>query len=310
MTSLEAVSTYLAPEKVSIAEILQSLGMSESQTKLYHRFYGYSHIRTAPGASITSLMLCAAAGLDALPGRENQVHYVIAARTIQMAAPYPDNPLQDVRRKLGLDHAIAFAVSQHGCASGLLAIHLADRLLAAEGDPSKMALVFTGEKALRKSTQVIRDSAVMGESSAAFLVRCGGEKDKLLAYATRAMGQFCGTPFLTKDMETAFKLTYPDALAEVLLAAVALAGAELSEIALVLPHNVNQLSWIRLCVQIGLPSERVFLDNLPRIGHCFCADNFINYQTACEQGRLHAGDKYAMVSVGLGATFSAMIFRH
>jgi 3-oxoacyl-[acyl-carrier-protein] synthase III len=29
-----------------------------------------------------------------------------------------------------------------------------------------------------------------------------------------------------------------------------------------------------------------------------------------ETGRLHRGDYYMMVSVGLGATFSAMVFRH
>ena len=61
---------------------------------------------------------------------------------------------------------------------------------------------------------------------------------------------------------------------------------------------------------IGLPLERVFLDNVPVTGHCFCADPFINYRTALDLGRLRPGDHYLIAAVGLGATFSAMVFEH
>jgi len=48
--------------------------------------------------------------------------------------PYPLNPLHDVCRALGLEHAVAFTVTHQSCASGLLAIEVAGRLLA--GDPA------------------------------------------------------------------------------------------------------------------------------------------------------------------------------
>ena len=67
---------------------------------------------------------------------------------------------------------------------------------------------------------------------------------------------------------------------------------------------------MRLCKQIGYPVERVLLDNVPVTGHCFCADSFINYQTARERDRLAPGDLYLMAAVGLGATFAAMVFEH
>jgi 3-oxoacyl-[acyl-carrier-protein] synthase-3 len=56
----------------------------------------------------------------------------------------------------------------------------------------------------------------------------------------------------------------------------------------------------------------VLLDNVPVSGHVFCADAFLNYQTARERGLLHPGDRYVVAAAGAGrgATFSAMVFEH
>ena len=77
-----------------------------------------------------------------------------------------------------------------------------------------------------------------------------------------------------------------------------------------LSSDVNTMSWKRLCRAIDLPADRVLLDNVPRFGHSFCADGFVNYDTAVRDGRLRPGDRYAMAAVGVGATFAAMIFEH
>jgi 3-oxoacyl-[acyl-carrier-protein] synthase III len=87
-------------------------------------------------------------------------------------------------------------------------------------------------------------------------------------------------------------------------------GLGLEDVALILPHNVNVVSWQRLCQAAGIPLQVVMLDNVARTGHCFCTDPFLNYSTAIERGVLHPGDHYLMAAVGTGATFSAMIFRH
>jgi 3-oxoacyl-[acyl-carrier-protein] synthase III len=70
--------------------------------------------------------------------------------------------------------------------------------------------------------------------------------------------------------------------------------------------------WRRLCRRIGLPVERVLLDNVPRLAHVFCADAFLNYRTAAVRGLLRPGDRYlvAAAGAGRGATFSAMVFEH
>jgi 3-oxoacyl-[acyl-carrier-protein] synthase III len=310
MTYLAAVASYLPPQSVPIDEVLAGLGVEETQIRLFRRFYGFSHIRRDPQARLVDQMLSTAEGLTALHGREKDVRYVVQALTLPVAAPYPTNPVHEVRRALGLEHAVTFCLTQHACATGLLAVDVCGRLLAADGDPDALALVLTGEKAYTAySQQFIVDTAVMGEGMAAILVAATGERDEVLSYTTRTHGQFHQAPWLTADQAREFDKLYPEALAEVMLAAVEQAGDTLDDIALVLPHHVNHNSWKRLSKRIGLPMSRIFLENLPEIGHCFCADPFINHRTVCDDDRLRPGDHYMMVSVGLGATFSAMVLR-
>jgi 3-oxoacyl-[acyl-carrier-protein] synthase-3 len=255
------------------------------------------------------LLLAAAEKLDALRGREHLVRYVLAARTIPGSVPYPAVPLAQVCRSLGLA-AVSFTVTQHACASGLLAVDMAGRLLAADSDPQALALVLTGEKAFTPLAATIAGITIMGEGAAAVLVRADGERDRMLSYATRTHGRFYDAMLMSGAAAAEFNRIYSPALAEVVAAALDQAGIGPADIDLVLPHNVNLTSWHRVAAALRLPPDRIFLDNVPVTGHCFCADPFINYQTACELGRLRLGDTYLMTSVGLGATFSAMVFRH
>jgi 3-oxoacyl-[acyl-carrier-protein] synthase-3 len=310
MTSLAAVASYLPEQVTPITPYLAGVGLSPSQIKLYHRFYGFAEVRLAPGSSGADLMLAVADRLPELRGQQHRVRYLVQARTIQLAAPYPHNPLHEVRSALGLKNATAFSLTQHACASGLLAVDLCGKLLTSDGDPDALALILAGEKAFTPSAQVIADSAIMGEGMAAVLVRAGGDRDVMIGYATRTHGRFHTGPFLTPELMTEFDQLYAPALAEVITAAVARAGLTPADVAVVLPHNVNQMSWFRVAKLVGLPRDRIALDNLPKLGHCFCADSFINYRAVRDDGRLRPGDHYVMTSVGLGATFSAMVFRH
>ncbi|RFU41882.1 3-oxoacyl-ACP synthase [Actinomadura logoneensis] len=310
MTSLEDVAAYLPSERVPVSDMTEELGLGPDEAKVFQRFYGLSEVRREPGGTLTDLLLAAAGKLTTLRGREHHVRYVVQARTMPVVVPHPVNPVHEVRDALGLRHAQAFALTHHACASGLLAVDLCGKLLGADGHPDGLALVLTGEKTFTRAARTVPGTAINGEGAAAVLVGIRGDRDRMLGYATRTIGRFYECLSLADALFTEFRQIYADSLAEVMLAAVEAAGLALDDIALVLPHNVNRVSWVRLAKGLGLPLDRVFLDNIPVTGHCFCADPFINYQTAVELGRLHSGDRYLLATVGLGATFSAMVFEH
>ncbi|MGW5555940.1 3-oxoacyl-[acyl-carrier-protein] synthase III C-terminal domain-containing protein [Micromonospora sp. NPDC003944] len=311
MTSIEAVHTYLPPNRVPVGECLAAYGFSAAQIRMHERFYGFREVRLDPQSSLADLLVGGGAGMAALAGREHLVRYVLHARTMPVVAPYPVNPVKEAARRLGLGHATTFTVTQHACASGLLAVDLAGTLLADDPDPAALALVLTGEKAFTASAQVIAGTGVMGESCSAVLVSAHGHRDRVLSYATGTYGRFSAGPWMSEEDAAAFRDDYPIMLAEVVRAAVKESGIDLDRIAAILPHNVNRVSWLRVLRLLNIRSvERLVLENLPRTGHCFAADSFAAYELAREQGRLAPGDPYLMTSVGLGATVSAMVLVH
>src|SRR5579859_901392 len=132
MTALEAVSVYLPSARVPVESLAGSLGLTEMQVKLFRRFHGLREVGRDPDPSLSSLLMKAVAGLDALRGQEHRVRYVLYARAMPVVEPYPENALHGVCQAAGLGHALAFTVTHQSCATGLLAIDLAGRLLATE----------------------------------------------------------------------------------------------------------------------------------------------------------------------------------
>lgn len=314
VTALDAVSVYLPPGRVAIESLAEPLGLTEMQLKLFRRFHGLNEIRLDPRLSLTDLLLRAARGLTALRGQEHRVRYVLYGRAMPVVVPYPINPLHEVCRELGLRHATAFTVTQQSCASGLLAIDLAGRLLAGESTAHEpgagpLALVLTGEKAFTRDAQLIAETSIFSEGAAACLVSVDGPGDRLIAYACMQRGEF---DVIVGESATRFQAEYRPSLAEVIRRAVEQAGLTLDDLRLVLPHNVNAVTWQKLCRLMKFPVDRVVLENVATSGHIFCADAFVNYLTARNQGLLSPGDRYLVAAVGAGdgATFAAMVFEH
>jgi 3-oxoacyl-[acyl-carrier-protein] synthase-3 len=310
-TTMDAVAAYLPERRVPIGELAGELEMSATQVRVLQRFNGFAEVRRQrQGETLLDLLCGAATALESLRGREHLVRYVLHARGLPVVAPYPLNPVHEVAQRLGLLGAVTVAVTQHACASGLLAIDLAGRLLAADGEPGALALVLAGEQIFTQDRRLTPDQRVFGEGAGACLVSADGPGDRMLSYAVSQRGDLDHWGPAGAEAMALFARDYTDLLGEVVLAAVARAGLALADIALVLPHNVNVVSWRRVCRRLDLPIGKVLLDNVALVGHTPSADTFINYATAAGQGRLRDGERYLVAAAGLGSIFSAMVFEH
>ncbi|HEX4721905.1 MAG TPA: 3-oxoacyl-[acyl-carrier-protein] synthase III C-terminal domain-containing protein, partial [Pseudonocardiaceae bacterium] len=158
--------------------------------------------------------------------------------------------------------------------------------------------------------QYVPETTFFGEGASASLVSADGPRDRMLSYATIIRGDFDGRLGDDPELLSRYQKVYPESLAEVIGTAAQQAGVELGELSLILPHNVNVVSWRRLCRRLDVPLDKVVLDNVPLTGHNFAADPFINYRTAADRGLFNKGDRYLIAAAGLGATFSAMVFEH
>jgi 3-oxoacyl-[acyl-carrier-protein] synthase-3 len=232
------------------------------------------------------------------------IQYLIFAHTVLYLTPPHIDAAQVLRERLGLE-AEAFAVTQQFCASGFAAIDIAGELL--RDDPDARALVIMGEKPFTPSARLVAGTTLVGEGSAACLVAAGGAGATIRSYATRTLGQFCEGVRVTPDVLNEFNESYQDNLVAVMEEAVKGAGLTMSDVTMVVPHNVSRLLWLRTIAELGLGRERIYLDNIPRYGHCSCADPFLNYTSLREEGRLTEGGIYLLTTVGMGATYAAMV---
>jgi 3-oxoacyl-[acyl-carrier-protein] synthase-3 len=311
MTVLTEVAAFLPERTVRVEEMGPELGLSPTQVRVLRRFNGLGQVRRQrPGETLVDLLEGAARALPSLRGREHLVRYVIHARGVPVVVPYPVNPVHELRTRLGLGFATAFTVTHHACVSGLVAIDIAGRLIARHPDPGALVLVVAGEQVFTQDERLAPDHRVFGEGAGACLVSASGSGDAVLSFAC---GQRSDLDHYAEDGAAAmdrFAAEYTELLAEVILAAVKQADLSLDDIALVLPHNVNVVSWRRVCRRVGLPVDRVLLDNVPLVGHTPSADTFINHASAVALGRLAPGDRYLTAGAGFGAVFSAMVLEH
>ncbi|MDW5329529.1 3-oxoacyl-[acyl-carrier-protein] synthase III C-terminal domain-containing protein [Plantactinospora sp. KLBMP9567] len=311
MTSLAAMAHYLPRTRLPVGTYLKSHGFTDAEIDIYRRYFGFDEVRFDADETWLDQAFAAAQRLTGLRAAEPRIRYLIQARTMPVATVAPANPLHRLRDMLGLRHAAAFCVNQHACASGLLAVSLAGKLLARDGDPDALALVFVGEKSFTATPDYIAQTGVMGEGVAAVLVQPSGQRDRMLGYANRMSGMSTLEDLKNGVGGERYRDIYADGLAAVIRGAVERAGLTVDDVDMILPHNANRLSWARVLKKLGIRgTDRLFLDTLPRLGHCFGADAFINYETARAQGRIRPGDHYVMTAVGLCATFSAMVFEH
>ncbi|BAJ32283.1 MULTISPECIES: 3-oxoacyl-[acyl-carrier-protein] synthase III C-terminal domain-containing protein [Kitasatospora] len=310
MTALEAVAVHLPPVAEPVEVIGGRLGLTDRQIRLFRRFHGLDQVRVDPDGDLSDLLIAAAKALAPLRGNEHRVKYVLHARSLPIAAPYPHNPLHDALGRLGLTHARAFTITHHACAGSLLALDVAGRLLAADPDPEAMALILAGEKTFTRDARIVPETALFGEGAAACLVRAEGERDRVLSYAVDQRGEFDGRLADDPELMQRYQRGYPELMVAVMEAALEEAGESWDSIRLLLPHNVNRISWQRICRATGFPLDRVVLDNVPAVGHSFAADVLLNHHTATTSGRLRRGDRYLLAASGIGATFAAMVLQH
>jgi 3-oxoacyl-[acyl-carrier-protein] synthase III len=311
VTALREIAGCLPDRRVRLEELLGGWEVPASTIETLRRSYGYSEVRRQrPGETLLDLLVQAVRALTTFPENGTRVRYVLYARTVPVSLPHPMNPLPRLCDLLGLPAATAFAVSHHGCAAGLLAIDIAGRLLAADGDPDALALIVAGEQVFTLDESLRPEARIFGEASAACLVSADGPRDRVLSYVTLQRGDLDHWATDRTDSAERFAGEYTALMGEVIGAAAKRAGLRVDELRLILPHNVNVRSWRKVCRRLDLPPTVVLLDNVPLIGHTFAADPFLNYRTAVSNGMLTEGDRYLIVSAGYGAIFSAMVLEH
>lgn len=214
---------------------------------------------------------------------------------------YPASLLQT---ELDLPNASVVGINQIGCASIFAALRLARALIVAEDDLKAVLCVSADKFPAGRHRDLAYN--LVSDGACATIVRRGACRNRIVECTQVTKGALWDSEEIENEIIAAY---FPTATALV-ERTLAKAGLKMDDIALVIPHNVSLRSWEILGRLIGCPPERIYTENIARVGHTIASDNLLNLRRATESGLIKKGDYLLLFTFGYGSNWACMIVQH
>jgi 3-oxoacyl-[acyl-carrier-protein] synthase III len=213
-------------------------------------------------------------------------------------------PVSRIQAELGMARATAIGVNQQACASVFTAIRMGRDMLMAEPELGSVLCVAADRFPARASREMIYN--VVSDAGCAVLLRRGWPSDRILACGHVTKGALWDAAEMANEIVAAY---FPTARA-LIHDTVARAGLELDDVAWIVPHNVSLRSWEILLGLLEFPKERLFADNIARVGHTIASDGLLNLRDLLDSGRVREGDLLLLFTFGFGLNWSCIVLEH
>jgi len=300
MLDIIDIETSVPDKCMTVGDACTELSLSNNERRVYERFFGLESIPSDQKQSINRLTLNAA---QRLLDDAGDVDLVVHCHTLLSSGPYRSDAHIPVNI-IPTGKTEVFSATMCHCASGVAVLELVESILPENGT----ALIIVSDKAFHPAVRLIRNTTLMGDGAAAILVgKRGGRYSYIGGHTERKGAYSIITGRVGEETDTAFADEYVDFTVKCITQGLKAAGVSIADIRWVLPHNVNIPSWDQIADRIGAKRGQIYLDNVPHYAHTFGADPFLNLVDAERAGLLEAGDRVALVSVGLGATAACAV---
>lgn len=308
MLSLEN-ATYAIPDKlVKITEAYKWLGLTKEQAKIYQRLFGLETFPCVENENLSHLLKKA---IDQLFVETKinplSIKYIIHAHTAQVLCPFGASIVSEIRKHYQLDNAIYFGTSLNNCGSIFNALELADILLV---DNTSSILILVGDITFTQSLRIVPSVSITGDAAGAILVNKKNRAHQLKAIVQHCHGQYAEGMWLPRTAQVTFEKQFLELMIHCIHDALRKANLTLSDISLIIPHNVNLHFWRDAAKALHYPFHRVVVDHIKQYAHCFGADVVINWVLVQNRRLLKKGEHYLIVTAGLGVTLCAAVFQY
>jgi 3-oxoacyl-[acyl-carrier-protein] synthase III len=213
-------------------------------------------------------------------------------------------PVSVLQTELDLPKASVVGINQIGCASIFAALRMARALIVAEDDLQAVLCVSADKFPAGRHRDLAYN--LVSDGACATIVRRGAGRNRIVECTQVTKGALWDSEEIENEIIAAY---FPTATALV-ERTLAKAGLEIDDIALVIPHNVSLRSWEILGRLIGCPPERIYTDNIARVGHTIASDNLLNLRRATESGMIEKGDYLLLFTFGYGSNWACMVVQH
>ncbi|UOE77548.1 3-oxoacyl-[acyl-carrier-protein] synthase III C-terminal domain-containing protein [Parageobacillus thermoglucosidasius] len=307
---IEKFYAHIPKHTVKLDELSGDIGLKKHEIRMFKRYHGIESVLRSEGTTPKDVLkVCIKEIIKDIDEEEmNKIKYILYCHTLQVIQPYHINIINEIKEELGLNHILSFSVTQQNCSSVAAALDIANRMV--ENSSDKKIIIVSAEKTFTSVAKRINNITIMGEAGFACLVGNEKQENQIVDVYIRNLGEFYKGILADQKEIKRFEQVYIKTLSQTISTVVCRNNLKLEDVKLILPHNINLSSWNQLISFMGLNKDKFFLDNIPYYGHCFCSDGFINLQEALIERDIQSGDYIIMVTVGLGAIFSAVLIKH
>ncbi|WGW04516.1 3-oxoacyl-[acyl-carrier-protein] synthase III C-terminal domain-containing protein [Tropicibacter oceani] len=263
-----------------LATLGEAYGWSQRTHRIFDRMFGLQSTALHPKMSLAEgLRLSAQRLADQSTELRGTVDYLVYCHALNTALPLEQETLSQIAAQVFDSTPEVLSVTHGSCASAIMAMQM---LRTLPGDRPANIVLLTGEKCFFELLNYADNNGLFGELASAVYLRAGAGQGGTRVAATTA-GVFEGVcqPLAKADRDLA--ASYDQAFIPTMTRAVQTvldeAGLTADDIDVILPTHLSPFTFNRVAAQLGIPGERVIKQNLSRIGHCFCGDLFINYDT-------------------------------
>lgn len=294
----------------TLSDLCQQDELSKEEASIFEKLMGLKQVpRDADQTPYDNIRTVLSLFLEEQEIDRDKVRYIFISHTADYIVPFQFNLSQLFTEEFQFNQAICFGSVVNKCASPFHFFKISKTLFQILNH-DELILIINSDTAFTEVVKTISGSTVMGDASSVILLSKEGKSHRFLDAEIDVDARFCNGIFGCHAEKLLFQSVYPDKLCGVIERVLKRNKLPLSKISYLFPHNVNTLSWKVVAKKINLPVEKIYLDNISKLGHCFGSDPFINLKQGIERNYIFAGEYYLLVTVGLGATFSAMLFQY
>jgi len=206
------------------------------------------------------------------------VDYLGYCHALNTSLPFDQPILTEIARDVCQATPEVMSVTHGSCASAIMAVQMLSTL---SGDQPANVVLLTGEKCFFELLNYADNNGLFGEVASAVHLRIGGTGRTQIAATTAGVFEGVCDPVTKadKDLASRYDQAFIPTMTEAAQLAMDQAGLTPGQIDVILPTHLSPFTFNRVADQLGIPGDRVLKQNLARIGHCFCGDLFINFDT-------------------------------
>jgi 3-oxoacyl-[acyl-carrier-protein] synthase-3 len=296
---LAALACHIPEHRIEAEAIITSAGGRRADARVFSKLFGIERVAASepgepPAERFRPALQCLGRFYQGKP--IDTVFYVHGLPTQYAPGRSPVMDLCRSHDRLLGSVRLCYEVDQHNCAGLFWALQMARQLLEA-GLADCVAIVAGDCLAdFSLSRRYVPGCTLIGDAFAAVVVDAGEGGVQIGEIALSHRPEFAfglhGSEAEMRGFNQAHDQMVKDALDRV--------GFHWDSKEKLLPHNVNKLIWLPFCRRQGINQDRVQLQLIPDIGHCYTTDPLLLLDDLLNCANLE-DDAVTLLSVGLGA---------